>query len=119
MISRLFYWLPRILMILSLVFMTMFSLDSFGGNETIVRKFLGFLIHNIPVFILAILLVIAWKWELPGGILIILAAIAGSVYFRSFSGNPGSLVVIAPFLIEGVLFVLYGIVWAKPDKNKS
>lgn len=41
MISKFFYWLPRVLTILSLLFMLMFSFDSFSGNETVGRKILG------------------------------------------------------------------------------
>jgi len=46
----------------------MFSLDSFGGNNPLGRQLLGFLMHNIPVFILIIALVIAWKYEILGGV---------------------------------------------------
>lgn len=114
MVSRLLYWIPRAFTILAIIFMMMFSLDSFGGNEPFKRKILGFLINNIPVFILIIILVIAWKHELIGGVLFILAFIAGGIFFKSFSGNAGSLVVIAPFFVTGVLFILHHIFY----KNK-
>ena len=50
--ERVLYWTPRVLMILALLFMLMFSFDVFEGNEPLGRKLLGFLISNIPVFIL-------------------------------------------------------------------
>lgn len=109
MSSKFFYWLPRILTILSLAFMFMFSLDSFGGNESVARKMLGFFIQNIPVLILAIILIVAWKRELAGGILFILATLCAAVYFHSFTGNPGSIVVIAPFFLEGLLFIFHSV----------
>jgi hypothetical protein len=108
--SKFFYWLPRVLTILSILFMALFSLDSFGGNESVWKKLLAFLIHNIPVFILIIILIIAWKREVVGGIILIVVSIAGSIFFHSFTGNPGSIVVIAPFFLEGLLFVLHGLV---------
>ena len=107
------YWIPRVFTIFAILFMLMFSLDVFEGNEAIGRKLLGFVMHNIPVFILTVILIIAWKWEIPGGILFIAAFIAGGVFFKSFSGNPGSLIVILPFLITGVLFILHHLLYGK------
>lgn len=111
--SKFFYWLPRVLTILSLLFMLMFSLDSFGGNESVGRKILGFVIHNIPVFILAIILAVAWRWELAGGILLVIASLCASVFYHSFTGNPGSLVVIGPFFLEGLLFIFHWVVFSR------
>lgn len=113
MVSRLLYWIPRIFTILAIFFMMMFSLDAFEGDEPLGKKIIGLLIHNIPVFILIIILVIAWKRELIGGVLFILAFIAGGVFFKSFSGNPGSLVVISPFFVTGGLFILHHIFYRK------
>lgn len=109
--SKILYWTPRVLAIVSILFMAMFSLDVFGGNESFGMKILGFLAHNIPDLIVAVVLVIAWKWELAGGILFILAFVAGTLFFRSFSGNPGSIVVIAPILITGILFILHSLLF--------
>jgi hypothetical protein len=114
--SRLLYWIPRVLAIVSILFMAMFSLDAFAGNESFGMKMLGFLMHNIPVLIVTAILIIAWKWEVAGGILFILAFTAGTIFFHSFTGNPGSIVVIAPFLIIGILFILHGFLY--PLKKK-
>jgi hypothetical protein len=111
MISKTLFWVPRILTILAILFMTMFSFDVFGGTESFGIKLLGFLVHNIPVLILVGILIIAWKWELAGGALFILASLCGAVFFHSFSGNPASLVVIAPFLFAGLLFILHHILY--------
>jgi hypothetical protein len=116
--STILYWIPRILTILSILFMTMFSLDSFEGNQTLGAKMLGFLIHNIPVLILTAVLIIAWKWEVAGGILFILASLVSFIYFHSFSGNPGSIVVIAPFLIAGILFILNSVLYERDPVRK-
>lgn len=111
--EKILYWTPRIITILAILFMGMFSLDVFGGNEPLTKKLLGFLIHNIPVLILIGVLIIAWKREIIGGVLFIVAFIAASIFFRSFKGNPGSLVVILPFLITGILFILHHVVYRK------
>lgn len=109
--SKIFYWIPRALAVVSILFMGMFSLDVFGGNESFGMKMLGFLMHNIPVFIVIAILVVAWKWEVAGGILFLLAFLAGTIFFHSFTGNPGSIVVIGPFLIIGILFILHGFLY--------
>jgi hypothetical protein len=105
--AKLLYWIPRIIAILSILFMLLFSLDAFSGNETVVRKLLGFFMNSIPVLIITGILIIAWKWELAGGILFVLSFFVAAVFFRSFSRNPASLIVITPFLITGILFLLH------------
>ena len=117
--SKILYWVPRIFTILAIFFMMMFSFDVFEGNESTGRKLLGFLIHNIPVLILSVILIIAWKREVAGGILFILAFIAASIFYRSFSGNPGSLIVIIPFLITGVLFILHHVLYGANPVRKT
>ncbi len=111
MISKVLYWIPRVLTILSILFMTMFSFDVFGGDESSGAKMLGFLIHNIPVLILIAILIIAWKWEVAGGALFIVASITGTFFFHSFRGNPASLIVISPFLITGILFIIHQVLY--------
>jgi hypothetical protein len=116
--SKILCWMPRIIAILAILFMMMFSLDVFGSNASTGRKLLEFLMHNIPVMVLTGILIIAWKWEVAGGILFILAFIGASIFFRSFSGNPGSLIVLIPFLLTGILFILHHVVYGKKDRKK-
>jgi len=66
--NKILFWLPRILMIVFIPFISMFAFDSFDGDESLIRKIGGFLIHLVPTFILIALLVLAWKWEWIGGI---------------------------------------------------
>jgi hypothetical protein len=105
MTRKVLYWAPRILAILAILFMMMFSVDCFGENESLKNQLICLFMHNIPAFILILVLIVAWKWELIGGTIFILAFIAGTIFFNSFTGNWGSLVVISPFLITGILFI--------------
>lgn len=107
MILRILYWVPRILAILAILFMMMFSLDVFGGDEPIGRQLTGFLAHNIPAFVLIIVLIIAWKYEIIGGMIFILLFIALGIFFNSFTGNSGSLIILIPFLLAGAMFILH------------
>jgi hypothetical protein len=118
MISKIFYWLPRVLTITSIFFMLMFSFDVFQGSEPFSRKIIGFFIHNIPVLVLTVILIIAWRWELIGGLLLIAAFFVAGIFFRSFSGNTGSLIIILPFLLCGALFILHDILNKPKAKAK-
>ena len=53
----------------------MFSLDIFDGNYGFWGTVLGLFMHNIPVFILLIVLLVSWKREIVGGVAFILAGI--------------------------------------------
>jgi len=55
------YWLPRILCILAILFISLFALDSFDPELSLYKQLSGFLMHMIPSFILVALLIVAWK----------------------------------------------------------
>lgn len=114
---RIIYWLPRVLCILAILFVSMFALDAFRPGHSIWEQLLDFAMHLIPSFILTIFLIIAWKWETAGGILFLLIGLGLSpvIYMHNFRMN-GSVwmslgvlgMITLPFIIVGVLFILGG-----------
>lgn len=78
-IYKFIYWTPRILSILFILFLTLFSLDVFEENLGFWQTVLGLLIHNIPALILAVIIWISWKYEIAGGVAFIMAGIAHMV----------------------------------------
>jgi hypothetical protein len=42
--------------------------------------------------------------------------IVASIFFKSFAGNPASLIVIVPFLITGILFIIHDFLIGKRSK---
>lgn len=54
--------------ILFILFLALFSLDIFEGNYGFWGTVVGLLMHNIPVFILSLLLAAAWRREWIGAI---------------------------------------------------
>ncbi len=107
-------WIPRILAILAILFVMMFSLDVFGGNEPIYMQLVGFLIHNIPAFVLMAALAIAWKREFLGGLIFIGLGTALSifVFILNYNRNHSALIslgiilmVAFPFVVAGILFI--------------
>ena len=75
-VSKFIYWTPRILSILFILFLMLFSLDVFEENLGFWETALGLFMHNIPALILAIVLWISWKREIVGGIGFILGGIS-------------------------------------------
>lgn len=108
-INKLIVWAPRILSILLIFVMFMFSFDVFESDDIWYRIALGFLIHNIPVFVLTISLIIAWKQPLIGAIVFIAAGIFYSVFMLiqgGFEMIEAVLTLGLPAIIIGVLFGL-------------
>ena len=107
MILKFLCWFPRILAVVAILLMIMLSMDVFAGGMSQGYKLMAFAIHNIPVLMFIIALVVAWNNEIVGGSLFILFSLALAVFFGSVSGNPASLVVISPFFLSGILFILH------------
>jgi hypothetical protein len=106
-------WFTRILAILAILFVLMFSLDAFGGDKPAGKQIIEFLIHNIPALILICALIVAWKYEIIGGAIFIIVAIGLGIFWGSFTGNSGSLMILAPFFLIGLLFILLGLLSRK------
>jgi hypothetical protein len=75
-VNKYIYWIPRILSILFICFLTLFSLDVFSMNLGFLEAIGAFFMHSIPSIVLAIILAISWKYEIIGGIIFILAGIS-------------------------------------------
>ncbi len=104
--SNLSYWLPRVLAILFIIFVSLFSFDVFQEGYGFWQAILGFLIHLIPSYILTAALLIAWRWEKIGGLIFL---VLGFWYLLMTHGKPTqmlSMLIIGgpPFLI-GILFL--------------
>jgi len=112
---KIVYWIPRILCILAILFLTMFGLDEFDGKHTFWQEMFGFFMHSIPSLVLAGLLIVAWKWELTGGIIFTILGLLFTpyIYVHNYNMNHSfwiSLSVIAlitfPFILVGILFLV-------------
>jgi hypothetical protein len=112
---KVIHWAPRIICILAILLVGMFALDVFDSGYTFWQTVLALFMHLIPNFILIILLVIAWKWELAGGLILGAVALLLSppVFFINYGMNHSVwmslgiiLVITGPFILTGGLFVL-------------
>ena len=107
-------WLPRVICILAILFVSMFAMDSFSPGNTIWQNTTALLMHLIPSFVLLIILIVAWKWELTGGILLTVAGLAWCTFvfvinLRRTHSVWAALMIITmlglPFVLAGVLFI--------------
>ena len=112
---KLFHWLPRILGILAILFISLFAADAFAPGLTIWQQLGAFLIHLIPSFILLAFLIVAWKWEFIGGIFFMVIGLVFTpvIFMLNYNRNDSiwlSLVIILtitiPFIVVGILFLI-------------
>lgn len=103
------------LCIIAIAFISLFAFDVFSPERTFWQNLVGLLIHLIPSFILIAILLVAWKWELAGGIVITILGLAATPFIFSvnsarhgtFAETLGiALMVTAPFIITGILFII-------------
>ncbi|HTX91278.1 MAG TPA: hypothetical protein VMC09_08680 [Anaerolineales bacterium] len=111
------FWTPRVLSILFILFVGLFSLDVFETKAGFWATLLGFLIHNIPTFILIAALILAWRWEWVGAALFI----GFGIWYIAASW--GRFDWTAPLLLGGIpilvgLFYLVSWVWRKRIREK-
>lgn len=103
-ISKSVYWVPRILSILLITFLVLFSLDVFEMQLDFWGTVLGLLMHNLPALILLVVLLISWKYEIVGGIAFILA---GLLYIILVLRNPFEWYFLAwAMQISGIAFLI-------------
>lgn len=120
--NKFIYWTPRILSIIFICFLALFSLDVISPELSFWQIVVGLFMHNIPVFILALVLWISWKREIVGGIIFNLA---GLLYVLIMLINmlksqfewymvSWNFTVAGPALLIGVLFIIN---WLKKRNN--
>ena len=113
---KVFHWLPRIICIIAILFVSMFALDSFAPGLTIWQQLGAFFMHLIPSFVLIAFLIVAWKWELIGGILLLVTGLVMSPFIFILNNNRNNfsigqslgvvLMVTFPFILVGILFII-------------
>lgn len=107
-INKWIYWTPRILSILFILFLAMFSLDVFDGCNGFFDCSLGLFMHNIPSLVMLVFLIFAWKRELVGTVIF---AFGGLLYLglmiRNALSNPVEFYMLSySFIITGPAFLI-------------
>ena len=103
--KKILYWTPRVLTILYITFISIFALDVFGEYgfpEVLVALFM----HLVTTFILIIILIIAWKRELIGGVILMALGILFTIFFKTYEELINFLLISLPVFLVGGLFLL-------------
>jgi hypothetical protein len=101
--ARVLLWSPRVLGILLSVFLAMFALDAFSEGKTFIQALPDFAIHLVPAIVLLAIVAASWRWEWVGGLTFVALAVG---YVAMVRRPDWILVISAPLLVTGVLFLL-------------
>lgn len=97
-------WAPRVLAILTAIFVGLFALDAFGEGRSFWEGLAGFLIHLAPVYVLIAAVVLAWRRPWVGALVFLGLAL---LYAFAARTHPGWIVAISgPLAIVGVLYLI-------------
>jgi hypothetical protein len=104
-LSRMLVWAPRVLGIMFALFLSIFALDVFGAGYSFWESILAFLIHQVPVFVLLIAIVLAWRGPWIGAVVFL----AFAAWYLANNWTPAAiyanLVIAGPSLLIGVLYL--------------
>ncbi|MEK7511710.1 MAG: hypothetical protein AAB575_01720 [Patescibacteria group bacterium] len=121
-LNKFIFWTPRILSIIFILFLALFSLDIFDMKLDFWGTVVGLFMHNIPSLILLIILLISWKHEIVGAVAFILAGLLhiGLFLTTKLMASPEpwiqffwSLTISGPAFLIGILFLIG---WLKKRK---
>lgn len=110
--KQILHYSPRILSILFCLFIMMFSFDVFDGNSTIPEMLIGFIMHNLPVFGMAIITFFAWNNDLIGGVgfigisLFFFFLVSSNMKNEGGIMNPAVFIISLPALLISVLYFI-------------
>jgi hypothetical protein len=99
------YWVPRILGIIFILFISIFALDVFGEGLSFWHLLLALMMHLIPTFLLIGALLISWKWEIAG--VIIYPGLGLWYLFTTHTNFIYKLPIFIPCLLIGGLFAVH------------
>ena len=92
--------LGKILAVGYIMFISLFALDEWGNWQAL-------FMHLIPSFVLIAVLILAWKKQLIGGLLFLVASASTIFYFHTYKqANIFALISLPPIII-GLLFIAY------------
>ena len=106
--QQLLYWAPRVLGIVTVMFVSLFAFDVFDEGKGFWDTALDLLIHLIPSFLILVLLLVSWRREWIGGILFILFGVFYVVWAwgKPFGRWSTFAIIAGPPVLTGVLFLL-------------
>lgn len=62
------FWMPRVMGILFILFISLFALDVFEADLSFGKVLLALLMHLLPSIAMTIALILSWRWEWMGAV---------------------------------------------------
>jgi hypothetical protein len=112
-------WVPRVVVGLIIIFLSLFSSDILDDKITFWEKVLGMIIHNIPSILLALILAFTWKKPLWAGICFTVIGIAMTIFFGHYKRWDYFLVIDFPVLLIALSYFIYVLTLREKDDNKA
>src|SRR5579872_6513301 len=104
LISRLIFWIPRLLTVAYALFLSMFAMDVFQENRGLLDLTFALFMHLIPTWLLLVTLWISWRREWIAAVIYGVLAIVYVVWawgrfpFSVYVTIDGPLLALAAFL---------------------
>ncbi|MDD5178455.1 MAG: hypothetical protein PHT54_04225 [Candidatus Nanoarchaeia archaeon] len=110
--NKFIFWAPRILIILFILFLALFSLDIFGNNYNFWETVAGLFMHNLPSLALLVILIISWKHELVGAITFGFLGVLGIIgTIIAMLNTPEGSIFNPILIVTGIVTLLAGILF--------
>jgi hypothetical protein len=90
----------------SAVIVSVFALDAFDGNESLLKQTGHFLVRLVPTAVTLAFLFVAWRYRMLGGLLFIVWGLIFTIYFGTHRTAPLFLMFSLPLLLAGLLFMV-------------
>jgi len=104
--DKLLFFVPRVLVIIYIIFLSLYALDVFSEGYGFFETILALFIHLIPSIVLALLLWYAWNHEKIGGFAFLVIGLVFTIYFDLYKNFAAFLMIGVPVFIAGILFLL-------------
>lgn len=95
----------RVIAILYILFITLFSFDVFSERHTGFELLLALFVHLAPSILVTLVLTIAWKQEKLGGFLYMIIAIFTIIFFKTYQDVVVFTLISLPLGVIGGAFI--------------
>jgi len=120
--NKILFWTPRILDIILILFLALFSLDVFDSCNGFLSCVLALFIHNIPSIILLLILIACWRkheWVI-GSLFILGGFLYIGIMIRNALMNPFEIYMISySFIIAGPAFLIGALFFINYFRSKK
>jgi len=100
------FWIPRVLMVIYILFISLFALDAFDPRYSLSEKLISFMIQIAPSVLLALVLFFAWKRPLVGAVGFFGMSVFFTILVHGPSAGIGFYILVIPAFIGSILFLL-------------